>query len=43
MADQLKVRPPKQVLHVALLASEEVVKADHIVPGIDQPVAQVRA
>jgi hypothetical protein len=29
--------------HVRLLAGEEVVKADHVVSKLDQPLAQVRA
>ena len=43
MPDQLEVRPAQQVGDVRLLAGEEVVEADHVVPLVDQPLAQVRA
>ena len=43
MPDQLEVRPAEQVGDVGLLAGEEVVEADDVVPLLDQPLAEVRA
>ena len=42
VAHQLEVVAVEQVIHVALLAGEEVVEADHVVPFAHQPVAEVR-
>ena len=41
--DQLEVRPAEQVRDVRLLAGEEIVEADDVVPLVDEPFAQVRA
>ena len=43
VANQLEVRPAEQMGDVRLLAGEEVVEADHVVPLLDQPLAEVRA
>ncbi len=42
VADELEIRPAQQMRDVDLLAGEEVVEADHVVPFIDQPLAQMR-
>ena len=43
VADQLEVGPAKQVGDVRLLAGEEVVQADDVVPPLQQPLAEMRA
>jgi hypothetical protein len=43
MTHQLEVRALEQVKNVGFLGCEEVVEADHVVPLIDQAVAEVRA
>ncbi len=42
MADELEVRPVQQVRDVRFLAREEVVHADDVLAGLDEPVTQVR-
>ena len=43
VAHQLEARMAEHVLDVALRAGKEIVEAQHIVPALDQPVAQVTA
>ncbi len=43
VADQLEVRTWQQVGDVRLLAGEEVVEADHVVPAFQQPFAKMNA
>ena len=43
VADQLEVAPAEQVGDVRLLAREEVVEADDVVPLLDETIAKVRA
>ena len=43
VADQFEVRPRQEMYDVRLLAGEEIVQADDVVPVGDQPFAEVRA
>ena len=43
MPHQIEIRPAEQVGDVRLLAGEEIIEADHVVPLLHQPLAEVRA
>jgi len=42
MAQEFEARMTNEVLDVALRAGEEIIETDHFVPGLDQPLAQMR-
>ena len=42
MANQFKIRLAQQVGDIGLLAREEIIEADHVVPGRDQSLAEMR-
>ena len=43
VADELEVRPADQVFDVGLLAREEIIEAEHLMPLIDEAITEMRA